>query len=121
VSFENSAIIYVYRPFSLINSAGYPSVYISGHKPVALKNGGYIPFVVHPGEINILVKGEFLTWGLPKVNTSFNTEAGKEYFVRFSSSTSGFIIPVYVEKQLHLGLVEQGIGLSEIKETKQSK
>ena len=118
---EKHALVYVYRPASFVNAAGYPYVYVSGHDRVPLKNGGYVPFLVPSGETEVLVKGEFLTWGLPEQKAKITVEAGGEYFLRFSSSTAGLVTPTIVGKSLNLGLVNKEIGLIEISETKESR
>lgn len=112
-----TARIYVYRPSTIINSAGYPYIHINGVRRNPLYNGGYAEFSVAPGPITVEIIGDFLAWGLEDLSLTIRAEAGKTYFARLSSTTTGFVTPVYAAKELHFGLVEESQARSEIAQT----
>ena len=91
----DKALIYVYRPSALFNAGGYPNLYVNGRDLGPLYNGGYIPVVTAPGKTNLVLKGEFSTWGMQKpIGIALDAIAGKKHFVRFGNEiTSFFAVP----------------------------
>lgn len=86
--YENGAIekavVYIYRPWRLLDGAGWANIHINGTKEFALRNEGYGVVVLDPGSYDIRADGNmFLTnWRSRPVTLTLLVEANKEYYVR---------------------------------------
>ena len=80
----NNAVLYVYRPDVEFNREGSPEIFLNGEKKALLRAGGYLSFIVPPGEYEIKAEGS--TWGTnwwPRLaSRTLSVEAGNEYYVR---------------------------------------
>jgi hypothetical protein len=68
-----TAIVYVYRPYHVAGSADDPMV-TCGHDTIAIRSGGYHPFIADPGTITCTTDAG--------ARVSFEVRPEREYFVR---------------------------------------
>lgn len=80
----DGVVVYFYRPYVSITSAGSrPVLLIDGKGSDRLLNGGYVRIVVAPGEHTVE-----LNW-IAEFKRKFNFVAGEIYFVRYAIEDGG--------------------------------
>jgi hypothetical protein len=94
---DNKAVVYLYRPFSVVGCGQTPWIYIDDIKQGQMKNNGYIVYFVEPGKRMIEVRDQMWDKSLTLYP---DLEGGKEYYIRFfyeskigSIETSLAVIP----------------------------
>jgi hypothetical protein len=70
---NRTAVVYVYRPYHVTGSADDPMV-TCGHDTIAIRSGGYHPFIADPGTITCTTDAG--------ARVSFEVRPEQEYFVR---------------------------------------
>ena len=98
-SASDKATLYIYRPDVEFNRAGSPEIFLNNEKKALLRSGGYMGFILSPGDYEIKAEGS--TWGTnwwprPAMRT-LEVEAGKEYYVHVEPT-----LPRNVEAGPHL-------------------
>jgi len=73
---EDKAVVYIYRPSRFVGSAIKPKVYAGDKLITQLVSGGYYPYFVSPGRVELWAKTE------AKSSVEFLAEPGKTYFVK---------------------------------------
>ena len=93
----DQALIYVYRPGSVLGAAGEPIIYINGKYLTQMRNSAYAPSTVSPGQV-IFSSMSRLSWALPvyavitmlearqQERLRLDAGAGKTYYVRCAPS-----------------------------------
>ncbi len=121
---QNQAIVYVYRPSALVNSAAAPNLFVNDIDHGPLLNSGYIPLQLSPGNTLLVLKGDYWKWGLEPISLSIRTEAGKTYYVRFGNQITSFVaLPTvggFYTRNISIQEVPEDFGKTEIAETKLS-
>lgn len=59
---EDKAVLYFYRKSSIVGSGLSHELYVNGEYITEITNGGYIPYMADPGQVNIVstqTRGEF--------------------------------------------------------------
>ena len=122
-----NALIYVYRPSRFTNAAGAPEITVDGVRKGSLKNGGYLAIEVKPGEHSVVQVYSYITWALKAEPILIKAEPKKEYFIildingsveSLGATPSGGIY--MINKSAYFHEVEVSVGLSGIRELKQS-
>jgi hypothetical protein len=140
---KDKATLYIYRPKTYFNWAGWPDVYIDNKKIAPLVNNSYFISYVMPGEHKIKAKGS--TWGTNwypgPMERNFTFSAGLSYYLRIrpfrtdspefqnliptlmaSRTISPVILPLSWPSSITLiEMVKEDIGKIEIQETHQLK
>jgi hypothetical protein len=106
-SSDANAVVYVYRPYFNVRSAGSrPVLQVDGAKTDSrLLNGGYVRTVLSPGLHIIEINWQGVTM------KEINVEAGKTYFLKYN--VGGQFDTLYP--------VSQEEAVAELKQTRQSK
>ena len=81
----NKAVIWLFRPASIVGAANTDFIGIKGCLLARLRNGDYLPIEVAPGEVTLqhAQNTQMLFVGLEDALT-LRVEAGRNYFVEFS-------------------------------------
>jgi len=140
---KDNATLYIYRPKTYFNRAGWPDIYIDNKKIAPLVNNSYIISYVMPGEHKIKAEGS--TWGTNwypgPMERKFTFGAGLSYYLRIrpfrtdspefqnlipalmaSRTISPVILPLSWPGSITLiEMVKEDIGKIEIRETHQLK
>ena len=119
---NDSALVYIYRPWQFTNGGGWPHVYVDGEKIGPLKNGGYIAKDITPGNHSIELRGD--VFNFPNLVLELDAEDGQTYYARMLSSvTDAALIGSisYVSKGSSFHLVESSHAKTEIVELKYSQ
>ncbi len=122
---ENKAVVYIYRPDKLFNSAGWPNIFVNGNKEFSLKNNGYGVFQFDTGNYVFLAKGsKFLTnWYPSPASLEIKVEAGKEYYIRVTPQADDIFILsgiVAVTGSAQVVQVDREFALTEISKSKRA-
>jgi len=104
----NDAVVYVYRPDSLIYRGTPYLLYLNGEKKGVIINAAYIPLRVKPGR-NFLSLRENSLFHKLVYKKAFFFEPGKVYYVRVNSGLFGAFT---------LEQVSPSVGKEQIKKTK---
>jgi hypothetical protein len=81
---DGQAAIYVYRPHSNFQRAGWPNVYVDDKSLYALKNNSYGVSVVPAGRHEVKVSGSLLTnWAVPDSTIVVDAKAGRSIYLRY--------------------------------------
>lgn len=129
---RDKSTVYVYRPSSLVNSGNAPNLFVNDVDYGPLWNAGYIPLVLPPGEISLVLKGDQWKWGLPPIGTKARIEAGKTYYFRMGNlvdfadysggaskgSTSTSTVTPVLGRTIEIQQVPAAYGQQEIVDTK---
>jgi len=90
-SHEGEATIYIYRPDTYFNSAGWPNIYIDNQLKSSLDNNSYFSHQSTPGDH--VIKAEGSTWGTNwypnPVERTLKLEAGTLFFIRVRPIQTG--------------------------------
>ena len=103
---DSQAVIYIYRPSRFVGGAVKPSVYDGDKVITELVSGGYYPYFVNPGKVELWSKTE------SKSSVELVAEKGRTYFVRGTIGMGVFV------GRPHLEVVPEKVGMEEIKECK---
>lgn len=118
----DSAVIYVYRPDALVNSGGYPNLFINGVDQGPLYNNGYIPVDVKAGTVSIVLKGDWTKWGTYEpIGIQLNAIEKRKYYVRFGNQLGAFIVlpsAYFASTNIAIQEVSEQFGANEITKTK---
>jgi hypothetical protein len=77
------AVVYVYRPFSVIGSQTFPLI-TCGRESIEIDNGAYRAFIVETGPLRCSAAG-----GSSPAELKFEARAGEQYFIREVVSGGG--------------------------------
>jgi hypothetical protein len=81
---DGHAAIYVYRPHSNFQRAGWPNVQVDGKSLYALKNNSHGVSIVPAGRHEVKVSGSLLTnWAVPDSTLVVDAKAGRSVYLRF--------------------------------------
>jgi hypothetical protein len=82
---DGQAAIYVYRPHSSFQRAGWPNVYVDGKSLYALKNNSHGVSIVPPGRHEVKVSGSIIltNWAVPDATIAVDAKAGRSIYLRF--------------------------------------
>jgi hypothetical protein len=106
----NKALVYIYRPFNIIQIGVMPYIYIDEVKYGQLKSGGYLYYFVDPGKRMI----EFRSSPDRTMTIYPDFIAGEEYYFRFSADAQ------YMDITLKVELTPKEYAIREIAQTKKS-
>ena len=137
---KDKATLYIYRPKTYFNWAGWPNIYIDNQQKAPLANNSYFISYVMPGEHKIKAEGS--TWGTNwypgPMERKFNFSAGSSYYLRvrpFRTDSPEYqklinelitIDPIFLtlgwpRSITVIEMVKEDIGKVEIQETHQLK
>jgi hypothetical protein len=108
---KNKALLYIYRPDSLVMLARPASFEIDDEKIVELKNNGYTSLYIPEGKHTVKVLWEMQ--GFKPIELNVNLIGGQQYFIR-SSPGLGYCYEC-IEYQTFLSEVPSTLGSEEIK------
>lgn len=79
---SNTALVYFYRPFNILNSAKSLDVVVNGEKTEVLYNKGFFPVEVAPGDTDIELKDMVLPYSVYG-SLNLHVKPGRVYFVKY--------------------------------------
>lgn len=103
---DDKAIVYIYRPSRFVGGGVSYNVYADKKIINTLYNGGYYPYILEPGKVEIWAKTE------SKSSVEFVAKAGRNYYVK------GWVGMGLIVGRPHLEIVSPDLALKEIKECK---
>lgn len=87
---NDKALIYLYRPESIISRGTHFSIVINGKREITpLLNNGYIPVYVAPGNVNMVLKENTIPKGTLHKTTFRNLKAGQIYYIKAKPALFG--------------------------------
>ena len=120
---EGHSVIYVYRPYSVVNGSTEPDIYVNGKLYGELKNRGYFPVLTNESAVTIRIdkEGTFNQWDVPAKTITLYPKPGKTYYLRLevvvlSLSVTGPI--VNSEKDLKLSVYDENEAPIDISDTR---
>jgi Protein of unknown function (DUF2846) len=77
---DNKALIYIYRSWGGYGFAYPIDIYVKDKQLIRLPHGSYYPYLVEPGEVELISKG-WLLKGLDE-SLTIHVKAGETYFIK---------------------------------------
>ncbi len=115
---DNESRIYIYRPFTFVQSGIFPTISIDREEVGKLVNGGYVTYKLASGEHVIGLTGNFFQWSHDDRYFDVNLKAGKTHYFKLDPSMTskgkGLIHSYSFNEQ------SETIALEELKDLKES-
>lgn len=87
---SDKALIYLYRPESIISRGVHFSVVINKNREITpLVNNGYIPVHVAPGNVSMVLKQNTIPKGTLHSTTFHDLKAGRVYYIKAKPALFG--------------------------------
>lgn len=87
---NDKALVYLYRPESIISRGTHFSVVINGGQEITpLVNNGYIPVYVEPGNVHMVLRENTIPKGTLHKTTFHDLKAGQVYYIKAKPALFG--------------------------------
>lgn len=121
---EGKAVVYLYRPSTLVNSAQVPNIYVNGKRYRKLLVGGYQRHELPPGEHLIVADGNAFQWAMGPRRVYVNLKENEVAYIQLGSNLIDFRVQsglVSTSSETELFQVDNKIGGLDIRRARLSQ